>query len=47
MPLGLHIVGPRGADEFVLDLAARYQTRTTHHMLRPPSAVKAGSGATA
>jgi Asp-tRNA(Asn)/Glu-tRNA(Gln) amidotransferase A subunit family amidase len=47
MPLGLHVVGPRGADEFVLDLAAGYQTRTIHHTLRPTGAVKAGSEATA
>jgi aspartyl-tRNA(Asn)/glutamyl-tRNA(Gln) amidotransferase subunit A len=47
MPLGLHVVGPRGADEYVLDLAAAYQTRTLHHTLRPTGAVKAGSGATA
>jgi aspartyl-tRNA(Asn)/glutamyl-tRNA(Gln) amidotransferase subunit A len=47
MPLGLHVVGPRGADEYVLGLAAGYQARTLHHTLRPTGAVKASSGATA
>jgi aspartyl-tRNA(Asn)/glutamyl-tRNA(Gln) amidotransferase subunit A len=36
LPTGLHLVGPAGGDELVLDLAARFQSRTAHHELRPP-----------
>jgi aspartyl-tRNA(Asn)/glutamyl-tRNA(Gln) amidotransferase subunit A len=34
MPLGLHMVGRRGADDLVLDLAAQYQRGTSHHLRR-------------
>jgi aspartyl-tRNA(Asn)/glutamyl-tRNA(Gln) amidotransferase subunit A len=36
LPVGLHLVGPRGSDALLLRVAAAYQRETEHHRLRPP-----------
>lgn len=38
LPVSLHLVGPRGADETLLELAARFQRVTDHHRRMPPRA---------
>jgi aspartyl-tRNA(Asn)/glutamyl-tRNA(Gln) amidotransferase subunit A len=41
LPVGLHIVGPRGSDALLLQVAAAYQRSTDHHRLRPPDGLVA------
>jgi Asp-tRNA(Asn)/Glu-tRNA(Gln) amidotransferase A subunit family amidase len=36
LPTGLQLVGPRGSDRLLVALAAEFQRRTSHHLLRPP-----------
>jgi aspartyl-tRNA(Asn)/glutamyl-tRNA(Gln) amidotransferase subunit A len=36
LPVGLQLVGPRGADALVLAAARRFQEATRHHLARPP-----------
>jgi aspartyl-tRNA(Asn)/glutamyl-tRNA(Gln) amidotransferase subunit A len=36
LPVGLHVVGPRGSEALLLRVAASYQRLTDHHRRRPP-----------
>jgi aspartyl-tRNA(Asn)/glutamyl-tRNA(Gln) amidotransferase subunit A len=35
LPVGLHLIGPRGSDALLLSIASAYQRATPHHLLRP------------
>src|ERR1051326_1028151 len=36
LPVGLQLIAPRGADARVLAIVSSYQSRTDHHLRRPP-----------
>jgi aspartyl-tRNA(Asn)/glutamyl-tRNA(Gln) amidotransferase subunit A len=36
LPVGLHILGPRGSDATLLGVASVFQGATAHHLLHPP-----------
>lgn len=36
LPVGLHLLGPKGSDPLLLSLAAAFQRSTGHHLRRPP-----------
>ena len=36
LPVGLQLIGPPGSEALLIGLAARFQSETGHHQLRPP-----------